>query len=67
MTVTGIDLDRDGRPDVLQQPRVGYQCPCRTELQSRRSVLPDESGKRGLVGNSHPSIFAALEAADPRG
>ena len=27
MTVTGIDLNRDGIPDVLQQPKVGYAAP----------------------------------------
>ena len=24
MTVTGVDMSRDGIPDVLQQPQVGY-------------------------------------------
>ena len=24
MTVTGVDLNRDGIPDVLQQPQVGF-------------------------------------------
>eukprot|EP00450_Noctiluca_scintillans_P011998 CAMPEP_0194501182 /NCGR_PEP_ID=MMETSP0253-20130528/21718_1 /TAXON_ID=2966 /ORGANISM="Noctiluca scintillans" /LENGTH=44 /DNA_ID= /DNA_START= /DNA_END= /DNA_ORIENTATION= len=27
MTVTGVDLNRDGIPDVLQQPQVGYAAP----------------------------------------
>uniref|UniRef100_A0A7S1FHF2 Uncharacterized protein n=1 Tax=Noctiluca scintillans TaxID=2966 RepID=A0A7S1FHF2_NOCSC len=27
MTVTGVDLNRDGIPDVLQQPQLGYGAP----------------------------------------
>ena len=27
MTVTGVDMNRDGIPDVLQQPQVGYGVP----------------------------------------
>ena len=27
MTVTGVELNRDGIPDVLQQPQVGYGVP----------------------------------------
>jgi len=27
MTVTGVDMNRDGIPDVLQQPQVGYGAP----------------------------------------
>ena len=32
MTVTGIDLSRDGIPDVLQQLRSAMPRPCSTEL-----------------------------------
>ena len=27
VTVTGVDMNRDGTPDVLQQPQVGYSAP----------------------------------------
>ena len=43
MTATGVDLNRDGMSDVLQQPQVGIVCPTRstcpvwrtTELRTR--------------------------------
>merc|ERR1712107_823993 len=62
MTVTGVDMNRDGIPDVLQQPQVGYGVPLQygapgnfvstmtvTGVDMNRDGIPDVCNNLKLV------------------
>merc|ERR1712012_1107965 len=46
MTVTGVDMNRDGIPDVLQQPQVGYAAPVQYAAPAQYAVAPTTTKKK---------------------
>merc|ERR1712136_617183 len=71
VTVTGVDMNRDGIPDVLQQPQSGYRAPVQygapvnygstmtvTGVDMNRDGIPDVL-QQPQVGYAAPVQYAA--------
>ena len=56
MTVTGVDMNRDSIPDVLQQPQVGYGAPVQhgtfVSYGSTMTVTGVDMNRDGIPDNS---------------
>ena len=65
MTVTGVDMNRDGIPDVLQQPQISYAAPVQQAAPAVTSSTHSEHAAPALVVDNVSHLEQCEELVTP--